>query len=117
MIHLYRFFIILICKQFFSFRHRLPIDFKSYNLYGYLAAVIIEFSCIAIQFLIAVTALGFLLGSNILLAAFVEDIKQELNSMNNNWKVSHNREKLAKDLRDIIQIHVEAKQSVISIQK
>lgn len=116
MIHLYRFFIILICKQFFSFRHRLPIDWKS-DWYGYSAAVIIEFSCIAIQFLIAVTALGFLLGSNILLAAFVEDIKQELNSMNNNWKVSHNREKLAKDLRDIIQIHVEAKQSVISIQK
>lgn len=51
-----------------------------------------------------------ILGAYRVLAAFVDDIKQEITALNKNWKSEGNGVKVTKKLHDIIQLNADVKQ-------
>lgn len=89
--------------------HRLPFDWKTFP-YGYFSAAIIEALLLVVQFHVASFLLCFIFGAIKYFKAIIQDIKLELNTLNNNWKVNHNREELTKDLGAVIHIHTAAKE-------
>lgn len=98
-------FVSLICL----FWCRLPYEWKHFP-YGYLSAFAIEAVFSTYFFVVVSSIANFLLGIFMFLAAFVDDMKQSLNTIDQNWKTNRNTVELIKDFGENIQFHADAKQ-------
>lgn len=94
---------------FFAPPSRLPFNWKTFPI-GYSIAFCFEYVNFSFILQIAACVLCFLTGSYLMLTAIIDDIENELETLNENYKANQTDKTFSKQFHEIIQIHSDAKQ-------
>lgn len=96
-------------KLFITFCSRLPFNWKTFPI-GYFIGMSIQFVVLSLIMRITSFLTCFLFGSSLVLIEFTKDFKQEIETMNEDWKTKRNQLELMEKLREIMWLDVHVKE-------